>query len=287
MVAPPAASSSPPQAAAAAAATQPSTPLPVIANVGWAGRIFFGSLCAGTFVLGVWQTARYQEKVRLLERRQADLQLGPVEYSDNPSAGADESSPSSSSFRPLRLRGRFRHEREVLVGPRGPPPGALPDGPGTSGAGMAAAPQGFLVVTPMKLSLQDKSSDSSDNSDNNIVLVNRGWVPMQQVLGNNSNRQQQRRHNAAGRGQSSVTNDPSLMKWDRPEGDVTVTVVPGKFEGACVRACDWSFADFFFGSYIYIVYLLTLIYCCKTKHIPPHDSDIMHCVTSLLTCLLF
>jgi hypothetical protein len=54
------------------------------------------------------------------------------------------------NFCRLQLSGRFDHRREFLVGSRGPPPGALPDRPGSSAAGsMTAAPQGYYnVISP-------------------------------------------------------------------------------------------------------------------------------------------
>ena len=151
----------------------------------------------------------------------------------------------------------------MLVGPRGPPPGALPDGPGTSGAGMAAAPQGFLVVTPLVLAAatagtnnkQDnrskkKKNDVDDDDTSTVLLVNRGWVPMQRVLQQHGRqprhlpphqqkRQQQSNNHGGGNSEPSA-----LLQWDRPTGDVQVTVVPGKPEGsycAVMDCLDYSF----------------------------------------------
>jgi hypothetical protein len=78
--------------------------------------------------------------------------------------------PSSADPRLLSVRtlsGCFDHEREVLLGPRGPPPGALADsGPnsGRSGGGLGSSPQGYFVITPLL-------TDSNEE-----VLVNRGWT---------------------------------------------------------------------------------------------------------------
>lgn len=124
----------------------------------------FGSLCAGTFGLGCWQTARYFEKVDLVKLREEELAI----------IGSDNdlpSSSSSSSFKRFQLRGKFRHEDEIWLGPRGPPPGAMAaDGPnsGRSSGGMSSSPQGYFVITPMELQSQQKR----------VVLVNRGWVPL-------------------------------------------------------------------------------------------------------------
>ena len=60
------------------------------------------------------------------------------------------------------MRGKFDHTKEVLLGPRTAPSSAT----GGPAQGMATNPQGFYVITPF---LRD--------IDNNIIYVNRGWVP--------------------------------------------------------------------------------------------------------------
>lgn len=98
------------------------------------GKVFFGGLCVGTFYLGCWQTQRYFEKISLIDQRKKEL--------------ADDPEPLTSyeitGFRRRLVEGRFRHEEEVLMGPRGPPPGALAaSGPasGRSEGGMSSGPQ--------------------------------------------------------------------------------------------------------------------------------------------------
>lgn len=74
-------------------------------------------------------------------------------------------------FRPLTMKRRFMHEYEVLIGPRGPPAGAISSsGPnsGRSSGGMSSSPQGYFAITPF-----------CRCNDMGIVLVNRGWVPRQ------------------------------------------------------------------------------------------------------------
>jgi surfeit locus 1 family protein len=162
------------------------------------GQAFFGSLCVGTFGLGVWQTQRYFEKVELVEKRQRDLSMDPVPLESY------EKLLKTDNFCRLQLSGRFDHRREFLVGPRGPPPGALPDRPGSAAAGMTAAPQGYYVITPFLLKDTQK-----------VVLVNRGWLPRQLVA-------PQRR---------TMSPSSSLLQWDRPEEVQNVlTVVPSKPE---------------------------------------------------------
>ena len=104
------------------------------------GKIFFGGLCAGTFVLGCWQTKRYFEKVNLIDQRLRDLSEDPVPLTSIQSG----SSHGTTGFRRILVEGRFRHENEMYLGPRGPLPGALAmSGPasGRSEGGMSSGPQ--------------------------------------------------------------------------------------------------------------------------------------------------
>ena len=97
------------------------------------GKAFFGSLCVGTFGLGAWQTKRYMEKVDLVEARERELIDAPVPLSEQ-----------HDGFRRVLVRGTFDHSKYVLVGPRGPPPGAMASsGPnsGRSSGGMSSSPQ--------------------------------------------------------------------------------------------------------------------------------------------------
>jgi cytochrome oxidase assembly protein ShyY1 len=156
--------------------------------IGLAGTLFFGSLCVGTFALGVWQTQRYFEKQQLIAQREYELSLSPVTSIHN----LDD---PTVSFRRWQLTGRYRHEYELLVGPRAPPH--------QESSGLSSSPQGYYVVTPMEL-------------DHGWVLVNRGWVPRNRVPTPSHRR-------------PAVT--PATLDWERPEGPVTVTVVPTKPEG--------------------------------------------------------
>ena len=178
-----------------------------------AGQAFFGSLCAGTFGLGVWQTQRYFEKDKLVEQRANDLSQEPVCWDDLRRATTDDN--RSSNFRRIRLKGRFDHAHEFLVGPRGPPQGALPDKPGTSAAGMSSAPQGYFVVTPLVLQPFDSQQNKSEGD---VVLVNRGWVPRQLVQPDHGRRRSQQ---LPWREQG----ESLLLQWNRPVDTVQLTVV--------------------------------------------------------------
>jgi cytochrome oxidase assembly protein ShyY1 len=202
-----------------------------------AGKAFFGSLCAGTFVLGCWQTQRLVEKQQLMKERTKQLAMEPMPYNEKHPFKED-------SFQRLVIRGQFLHEHECLVGPRGPPPGALPDAPGSSAQGMSSAPQGYMVLTPMKLIHTDETNGSrwwnlwgrrssstreeekeDASSLQKFVLINRGWVPRNLVVDDD------RRSRRGGRqpAQSSSTKS-MLYTWERPTGVVQVQAIPSKTE---------------------------------------------------------
>lgn len=228
------------------------------------GKLFFGSLCGGTFLLGCWQAQRLVEKRELITKRESDLAMEPsrdwtrllLPQSSAAAAAASAEEVGDGgggeNFRRYVLRGTFRHDREFLVGPRGPPPGALPDKPGSSAAGMSSAPQGYFVVTPMELAAGD-GAGSGGGEEAVSVLVNRGWVPRNMVMKDYRDIAAERRAAAAASGgggdaarpttgeqrrrrtlplEDAIRSaDPSLFKWDRPSGTVEVVAIPTKPEG--------------------------------------------------------
>jgi surfeit locus 1 family protein len=132
------------------------------------GKVFFSSLCVSTFGLGCWQTKRYFEKVEQVEERNMTLAQEPIEL-ETSTTTTKTSDQVQSSFRPIFVSGKFRHEDEILVGPRGPPIGSLSKtGPnsGRSSGGMASSPMGYYCLTPLERS-----------NNGGVVIVNRGWVP--------------------------------------------------------------------------------------------------------------
>ncbi|KAL9183358.1 hypothetical protein ACHAXT_005145 [Thalassiosira profunda] len=164
-------------ATAATAAATPAT-----ANQGGtAGKIFFTSLCAATFGLGAWQTQRYFEKVKLVKKREDDLGMEPLSsYNDwralKSAAGSDG---GAKSYQRVHLRGKFQHENEILIGPRGPPPGALADsGPNSGrggGGGMSSSAQGYYVVTPFVVSCDGAGDPVSSDANAKNANPRRGW----------------------------------------------------------------------------------------------------------------
>jgi cytochrome oxidase assembly protein ShyY1 len=184
--------------------------------LGKAGVVFFGSLCLGTFGLGVWQSKRYGEKVEQLARRDAAMALPP---SDNLYEN-DDNAVVVGGGRRIRLRGTFDHAKEFYVGPRGSP---LRQSTGSLGV-----PQhGYFVVTPMLLSTTTTTSSRTDGPSS--VLVNRGWVPRAKVDGSKNRPRRQgvdRDGTPFAPPQAAVVGD-----WDRPTGVVTITAVKASVEG--------------------------------------------------------
>ncbi|KAL3810859.1 hypothetical protein ACHAXA_005859 [Cyclostephanos tholiformis] len=166
------------------------------------GGAFFSSLCLLTFGLGSWQTMRYLEKVDMVERREYELGLDPlpnyedwlatttktttttttttgeVDHDDDANGtstareGTRENTREnlgSRSYRRVLLRGEYQHHNEILVGPRGPPPGALaitgPNSGRGGGGGMSSSVMGYIVVTPFVIA----SDDESDVDDGDAV----------------------------------------------------------------------------------------------------------------------
>ena len=216
-------------------------------NLGGSGKIFFGSLCAGTFGLGCWQLDRLLQKWDAIDERTEQLGTPPVRY-------RNDAQPRALPYRRRLLRGRLRHDKEVLIGPRGAPPGVRMPVSGLSAAknkangtatatvsGMQPGPQGFYVLTPMEVA--DDGSNATRASS--VVWVNRGWVPKTMVPGAN------RPH---------YKNDPvrraqleeELRKpvgWNRPEGVVELTAIVCKPESEFLDRIGSDRMDWWFGVY--------------------------------------
>jgi len=168
--------------------------MPAEVGISKAGTLFFSSLCASTFGLGTWQAKRYFEKIEQVEKREKELALPPIALERDAKCSIDEH--GIRGHRPIVVSGKFRHEDEILVGPRGPPLGALAaSGPnsGRSSGGMSSSPQGFYCLTPFERS-----------NNMGTVVVNRGWIPRSYI-----------QQNAA---------------WQRPTGKVTLVGVASKTE---------------------------------------------------------
>jgi cytochrome oxidase assembly protein ShyY1 len=234
------------------------------------GQAFFGSLCAGTFGLGVWQTQRYYEKIEMMENRNKQLLAPVIDVNDQLQQISDTHNTAISAvtanrearmtwapYQRYRLRGRLDHSHAVLVGPRGPPPGALYHPSGST------APQGtgYMLLTPLIIETEPVKKDEPQsvrqtsswwwrrslpsststkqaekevdaqtdtaNASPSVVWVNRGWVPRHLVMGG-----------PVRRGTASRNVAPKVVNktWDEPKGWVDIVVVPGAFEGEFVTA---------------------------------------------------
>lgn len=98
-----------------------------------------------TFALGTWQVQRLDWKTKLIAKFEDRLVKPPLPLPPriDPDAVAD------FDYRRVYATGHFRHDQEMLVGPR-----------------MRDGQDGYLVVTPLE---RDDGAST--------VLVNRGWIP--------------------------------------------------------------------------------------------------------------
>ncbi|KAA0157268.1 hypothetical protein FNF29_00620 [Cafeteria roenbergensis] len=128
------------------------------------GLAAFGSLCAATFGLGVWQTLRYFEKYEMTEKRVEQLEDEPVALWDLVGSLPAQLKSGDVPARRVTVSGKFDTDRTLLIGPR-PPPKDFPR------EMMGADTAGFLVVTVFV------------DDDGREVLVHRGWVPRSKASG--------------------------------------------------------------------------------------------------------
>ncbi|XP_061705525.1 surfeit locus protein 1 [Cydia pomonella] len=110
-----------------------------------------------SFGLGCWQVYRLQWKLELIDILQAKSNSTPIPMP------TDFSELEKMEYKPVKVKGEFLHDKEILIGPR-----ALIDNEHQRFGSLVSDPkknQGWLVVTPFKL------SDTGE-----VILVNRGWV---------------------------------------------------------------------------------------------------------------
>jgi SURF1 family len=240
------------------------------AAIGTAGRFFFGSLCVGTGALGVWQTQRYFEKQELIAQRMNDWHQAPIPYHDyiqqlrkQRDNAATSLEKESLSLRRLQLTGRFRHDAEMFVGPRGPPS----SGGYSTGGGGAQPSSGYYIVTPFELESTTPWRQLGPNEDTTkALLVNRGWIPRhllphhappldptergpghhqdypyrhdKHYRHHNENSTVETRHATATTAVVAET-----VPWSRPTGTVQLTVVStpaeGRYTESCVCVCGY------------------------------------------------
>jgi surfeit locus 1 family protein len=131
-----------------------------------------------TFGLGTWQVYRLQWKENLIKEIQEGMKKPVLSgYNSDTTSGGTTSNTSSDGtttastirnlpeYHRLTLTGRFLHDKEMHLGPRG-----RCDTPANSssagGVFSSGTSSGFHILTPFQL------QDSHD-----VVIVNRGWVP--------------------------------------------------------------------------------------------------------------
>ncbi|OBR05825.1 SURF1 family protein [Colletotrichum higginsianum IMI 349063] len=108
------------------------------------GLIILALIPITAFVLGTWQVQRLGWKTDLIAKLEDRLVRDPLPLPPriDPAAVAD------FDYRRVYATGRFRHDKEMLIGPR-----------------MWDGEQGYMVVTPLER-----------EGDGTTVLVNRGWI---------------------------------------------------------------------------------------------------------------
>ncbi|KAL1837065.1 hypothetical protein VTJ49DRAFT_4317 [Mycothermus thermophilus] len=107
------------------------------------GLIILAIIPVTAFFLGCWQVKRLAWKTDLIAKCEDRIVRPPLPLPPR----VDPDAVADFDFRRVYATGRFRHDQEMLVGPR-----------------MREGEQGYMVVTPL------------EREDGAKVLVNRGWV---------------------------------------------------------------------------------------------------------------
>lgn len=111
------------------------------------GLIILALIPVTAFVLGTWQVQRLGWKTELIAKFEDRIVREPLPLPPR----VDPEAIHDFDYRRVRARGRYRHEREMLVGPR-----------------MRDGEQGYMVITPL-----ERDGDATGQT---TVLVNRGWI---------------------------------------------------------------------------------------------------------------
>ncbi|PHH85955.1 hypothetical protein CDD83_10945 [Cordyceps sp. RAO-2017] len=116
------------------------------------------------FALGTWQVQRLSWKTELLAKLEDRLVRDPLPLPPH----IDPTVVHEFDYRRVLATGRFRHDQEMLIGPR-----------------MRDGQDGYMVVTPL------------ERDDASTILVNRGWI-------SKKHRSQKTRPDSLPRGQVTV-----------------------------------------------------------------------------------
>ncbi|CAO3638615.1 unnamed protein product [Cunninghamella blakesleeana] len=99
-----------------------------------------------TFGLGTWQVQQLRWKVKLIEKLEERMYLPAIPLPRR----INMDNIDDYEYRRVKVSGTFRHDQEMLVGPR------------TRGDGVV----GYFLVTPLK------------REDGSVILIKRGWVSL-------------------------------------------------------------------------------------------------------------
>ncbi|KAI1392556.1 SURF1-domain-containing protein [Hypoxylon trugodes] len=109
------------------------------------GLIILAIIPVTAFLLGTWQVQRLGWKTELIAKFEDRIVREPLPLPPR----IDPSAIHDFDFRRVLATGRYRHDKEMLVGPR-----------------MRDGEQGFMVITPLERGGDERAT----------VLVNRGWI---------------------------------------------------------------------------------------------------------------
>lgn len=108
------------------------------------GLIVLAIIPLTAFALGTWQVYRLEWKTDLIAKCEDRLFRPPLPLPPR----VDPDAIADFDYRRVVTRGTFRHDLEMLIGPR-----------------MRDGEQGYMVITPL------------EREGGSMVLVNRGWIP--------------------------------------------------------------------------------------------------------------
>jgi len=109
------------------------------------GLIILAIIPITAFILGTWQVKRLEWKTDLIAKCEDRIVRDPLPLPPR----IDPDAISEFDYRRVYTTGRWRHDQEMLIGPR-----------------MREGEQGYMVVTPL-----ERADDPGAT-----VLVNRGWI---------------------------------------------------------------------------------------------------------------
>lgn len=111
------------------------------------GLIILAIIPVTAFILGSWQVQRLQWKTDLISKCEDRIVRQPLPLPPR----VDPDAIADFDYRRVVCRGHFRHDLEMLIGPR-----------------MRDGEDGYMVVTPL---------ERKDEGSGSTILVNRGWIP--------------------------------------------------------------------------------------------------------------